>query len=225
MHFYMWLPVELEPEYGEGFVCDQCGKEFTEGPFYHAEETGVDYCLECGNKQNLSIFNGIVSSLLFFDDNMLLKDNDTEGAVVVFGYKLNAVVTNFFFTNGMSVQIAKKGAKDIEIALFNPKSQQSQPIVDITERFPWATTFDQHIDREVVLHATPSSFTDGDSRIFLCDYEISDAQIVLSFNNGVRQVLNHDEGIETVLRQRHLVSLFRNGKPTYDKRLFRDDSL
>ncbi|EPY28494.1 hypothetical protein STCU_05086 [Strigomonas culicis] len=219
MHFYMWLPVELEPEYREGFVCDACSREFLEGPFYHAEETGVDYCSECGSKSGFSVFLGTVASIIFLKDDTVLKDNDTN-AVVAFAYKTNRATTYFFFTNGSSAQVVRRGKKEIKVLLFASNTQQIQVISQIEEKFPWMRTFEEHIEREIRLHDVPPLLPNEENRIFLNDYEITKEQITLSFNNGFRQVLDYKEGIEILFRQQHVVSLFKDGELCFDKKLF-----
>ncbi|CCW71346.1 unnamed protein product [Phytomonas sp. Hart1] len=212
--YHIKIPVELEPEYSEGFTCDHCGKEVMKGPFYHQEKNGTDFCISCGDKQGLTPFNGLIASLFFTDDEKLLSDYKTH-SFVLFGFKIDSSTYGFFFDDNSNLifRITEDGSLYGFLHIANDNGTIMKTSLDNNtskSRYPWA---DLGVTRllpvEVVLHQSPQE-TIPFGELFISGFSATEKGFSLNLGDGWEQFFNIDQGTETVRKYDYTIMVIPN---------------
>lgn len=216
--YYEWLPTEIEPDYHDGYSCDQCGVERNDGPLFHDASSGTDYCVECGTGLGFSPFCGLVSSLLYSDGETAIQDEAT-GAIALFAYQTAPEVRGVVFSDGSSLLLVAQHEKDQPMLLHSVKERGKASSTAVSERvgarrFPWVRellldAFPVHI----LLHPTPSTpsvCTPHEVRVHC--FDANDRYVCLSLDDGFVQILDSEMGVEVVAKNRVVVAAFFTGE-------------
>lgn len=216
LRYYSWLPIELEPDYRDGFTCDKCENDFMTGPFFHQDSTGVDYCTECGAAEGLTPFRGLISSLMFNDTGELLRDAVT-GHLVVLAYQLHSNPYGLYFSDGSNVvlQTTLSGSTASIHYIAPGGSRAHSRQLDSSaarDRFPWLSgpLFQLTFPVVIQLHDTaPSDALPAAEDLLLSGYDHTDTSFSLDLGGGWQQVFDSQDGVEMVAKDGHVVSIFR----------------
>ncbi|CCW63547.1 unnamed protein product [Phytomonas sp. EM1] len=214
----MRLPVELEPEYSEGFTCDSCGEEVMKGPFYHQEQSGTDFCISCGNEKGLTPFNGLIASLFFAENETLLLDSETH-SVALFGFKIDSSTYGFFFDDKSNLifRTALDGSLSEVLYITNNSDtivKTSLGIQAWKSRYSWVDLDITHnLPIETMLHPSPQETTPfGD--LFISDFSATENSFSLTLGDGWEQSFNVGGGTEIVRNHNHTVMFIVNFSPS-----------
>lgn len=219
--YYSWLPVELEPEYEEGFTCDKCGNDFLTAPFFHQDESGTDFCVRCGENEGITPFNGLISALLFNNTGEVLRDEKT-GCFVVFAYQVHQDRFGLHFSDGSNVGVqAGPSYNVVSVDYQHPSLPTSdgeglqRKALDSRawqERFPWLSggLFSTVFTLVVQLHdSLPNDTLPAGDNVFVARYEHTSAFFSLELGGGWQQVFDSESGTEVVAKNGRVVTLFR----------------
>lgn len=205
LRYYKWLPLELEPDYMDGYTCDHCHRDFLEAPFYHEEATGTDYCVQCGADAGYTPFSGLVASLLFSSRDEALRDADSN-AIALFAYKLDAQTVGIYFANASNVlvHLQMTGAvRDAIVCTFEDSTLASRlriSAADVARRFPWLGAGIAAIfDLEIRLHGLPTVPVPMDDVCVLA-YDADDDHIEIRLTDSFSQLLDVRAGRELVVK-------------------------
>ncbi|TPP46542.1 hypothetical protein CGC21_23245 [Leishmania donovani] len=195
LRHYRWLPLELEPDYKDGYTCDHCHQEFLEAPFYHEEATGTDYCLECGNAAGYTPFSGLVASLLFSSQDNVLRDSDSN-SIALFAYRVDSQSAGICFANGSNLVVHLQMNGNIRDAIFytvkegSIESKLRVSSTDLSRRFSWLSSgLLKPFDVEVQLHTLPVVPVPLDDFCVLA-YGATDDLIEIHLNEAYSQLLD-----------------------------------
>ncbi|KPA76082.1 hypothetical protein ABB37_08209 [Leptomonas pyrrhocoris] len=213
LRFYRWLPLELEPDYKDGYTCDHCHKEFLDAPFYHEESTGTDYCVSCGAAAGYTPYTGLVGSLLFSSGEAVLRDSESN-AVISFAYKMDAQTVGVFFVNNVNIVLHLQMNGSIRDALIytveegqiNTKSRLTA--AEVNRRLPWLSTGSSLIfDIEIKLHSLPSVPVPLDD-VSLISYSVNEEYICIRHLDDYAQTFEVDHGREIVSKATMPICVF-----------------
>lgn len=203
LRFYRWLPLELEPDYKDGYTCDHCHKEFLDAPFYHEEATGTDYCISCAEAAGHSPHSGLVGSLLFSSGDSLLRDSETN-ALVSFAYKLDAQTAGIFFVDNSSIVLrlqlngAIRDALSYVVHNGQIESKLRLKVTEVLRRLPWLTVnISKVFDVEFKLHNLPTIPTPLDD-VCLVSFAVNDEYICVRHTENYAQTFDVAQGREIV---------------------------
>ncbi|KAG5485048.1 hypothetical protein LSCM1_07128 [Leishmania martiniquensis] len=213
LRHYRWLPLELEPDYNDGYTCDHCHQDFLEAPFYHEEATGTDYCLNCGDAAGYTPFSGLVASLLFHSGNDVLRDTDSN-AIALFAYRVDSQRAGVYFANTSNLVLHLDMNGSIRDAVYCTvkegciESKLRVLPTDFSRRFSWLnngafTLFDV----EVHLHVTPLVPVPLDD-FCVVGFNATDDFIEIRLNDSYTQLLDVRSGREIVAKIEMPVCLF-----------------
>lgn len=216
LRYYSWLPLELEPDYKDGYTCDRCHKDFLDAPFYHEETSGTDYCVPCGSSTGHSPFSSLVSSLFFSSAEAVLQDF-INGTIALFSFRIDDRTCGIMFSNNANLILQLTSNSKIERGIlceFNGNTIGSKVMLTAAqcfERFPWLssgvfTTF----DFETKLHSCPP-VTNILPDITIVSFDVSGMLISLMLNDGYCQVFDIERGIEIVVKDYSMVAIFQGG--------------
>ncbi|CBZ24444.1 hypothetical protein LMXM_10_1227 [Leishmania mexicana MHOM/GT/2001/U1103] len=213
LRHYRWFPLELEPDYKDGYTCDHCHQDFLEAPFYHEEATGTDYCLECGNAAGYTPFSGLVASLLFSSQDNVLRDSDSN-SIALFAYRVDSQNAGICFANGSNLVLHLQMNGNIRDAIFytvkegSIESKLRVSSTDLSRRFSWlGGGLLKPFDVEVQLHTLPVVPVPLDDFCVLA-YDATDDLIEIRLNEAYSQLLDVRGGKEIVTRAEMPVCAF-----------------
>ncbi|KPI86936.1 hypothetical protein ABL78_3982 [Leptomonas seymouri] len=203
LRFYRWLPLELEPDYKDGYTCDHCHEEFLDAPFYHEESTGTDYCVACGEAAGYTSYTGLVGTLLFSSGDAILRDSETN-AVMSFAYKGDTQTVGIFFVNNSSIVLRLQMNGSIRDALsYTIKDGQINSklrltAAEVNRRLPWLSTgLSLVFDIEIKLHSLPSVPISWDD-VFLASYSANEEYICIRHTDDYAQTFDVNQGREVI---------------------------
>ncbi|KAG5506355.1 hypothetical protein JIQ42_07973 [Leishmania sp. Namibia] len=205
LRHYRWLPLELEPDYNDGYTCDHCHRDFLEAPFYHEEATGTDYCLDCGNAAGYTPFSGLIASLLFSSGNEVLRDSDSN-AIALFAYRVDSQSAGIFFANTDNLILRLDMSGNIRDAVYytvkdgSIESKLRVVSTDLSRRFSWLNTgISTAFDVELHLHMVPLVPIPLDD-FCVIGYYATDELIEIRLNEAYTQLLDVRRGREIVAK-------------------------
>ncbi|CAJ1018421.1 hypothetical protein Q4I32_001706 [Leishmania shawi] len=213
LRHHSWLPLELEPDYKDGYTCDHCHQDFLEAPFYHEEATGTDYCLKCGDAAGYTPFSGLVASLLFSSQDNVLRDSDSN-AIALFAYRVDLQSAGICFGNGANLVLHLQMNGTVRDAIFytikegSIESKLRVSLTELSRRFFWLrsgilTVFDV----EIHLHTLPVVPVPLDDFCVVA-YDVTDNFIQIRLNESYAQLLDVRSGKEVVAKAEMPVCAF-----------------
>lgn len=202
--YYSWLPLELEPEYLDGFSCDKCGKDFLSGPLYHQQASGTDYCIPCGESRLLSFSSGLICALLFTEGELTMRDMDT-GSVALMGYRVSKCSYGIYFSDRCSLRFDLRREK-VRNVLYVSKNETTS-LSRWEARFPWLSS--RVLDQFALaseLHSTPDDSGEA-GELYVVEVTTSHRFISLKLSGGWEQFLDSENGTEVVCKDGRVVAI------------------
>lgn len=218
LRYYRWLPLELEPDYREGFTCDHCHNDFLDAPLYHEEATGTDYCVECGEAAGYTVFSGLVGALLFSNDGRVLRDADSN-AIVSFAYKVDTQTVGLFFVNNSTIMLRLQLNGTVREALSwtfrdgQIVSKLRLTSAEVHQRLPWLSEgLSSIFDLEIMLHPLPTLPTAMED-VCVTSFDATDEHIRIYCTEDYLQTFDLKQGREIVSKNTMAISAFAAEAP------------
>ncbi|KAL7698914.1 hypothetical protein N2W54_003676 [Lotmaria passim] len=203
LRFYKWLPLDLEPDYKDGYTCDHCHREFLDAPFYHEESTGTDYCVRCGEAAGYTPYTGLVGSLLFSSSGAILRDAESN-AIVSFAYRIDTQTAGIFFINNNSIVLRLQMSGSVRDAMSfiirdgQIESKLRLTAAEVNRRLPWLSSGLPFVfDVEIHLHTLPSVPASLDD-ICVVSHAATDELICIHHIDNYAQTFDVNRGREVV---------------------------
>lgn len=205
--YYSWLPVEREPEYCNGFYCDKCGSENTEGPLFHCKLSKRDLCVECGRLSGFSVFQGLVAALFFPSKSNCLFDEELS-SLPLFVFQTSVCSYGVFFSCGSNLLFTVDGASSSFILYEKPREKFVNLEMNlVAQRFSWLLRgFRATFDCEVRFHPAPP--ISNDAPLLIDNFYSSSDKVKIMLKNETSQVLLCDNGVECIFNGSNLISFF-----------------
>ncbi|RNF27207.1 uncharacterized protein Tco025E_00581 [Trypanosoma conorhini] len=210
--YYEILPLDLEPEYKMGYICDMCSKDFLKTPFFHCAQSGRDLCMGCGEKLLLSPFSSLLSKIIV--PNFIWKDSKKE-IIVVLCYQIQFEYFGCHFSDGSNLLIACEDGHPsfyIELGVSVEKSIYLSK-VELLKRFPWAKNALKMRENGCVCFHQMTPTPDRSRPCFINSFRQDGLFIEFRFSDGFSEILHSGEGVLLVVKGSCVISCLVMNSP------------
>ncbi|CBH13513.1 hypothetical protein, conserved [Trypanosoma brucei gambiense DAL972] len=210
--YFEVLPIDHEPEYQNGYVCDICFMEYSEGPFFHCSKSGKDVCLRCGGKMGLTPFTALVSKVM--RPTVYWSESESSRAIALC-YQIHRDILGCHFIDGANLLISTRD--DLPSYFIDSNCCIEKSIVlsrsDIERRFPWAGEVAEAMGVNAVSFHETSACNDQSRLCFLSSFRVEGAFIEFRFSDGFCELVHCENGTIVAIRDSAVLSCFLMGLP------------